>query len=1027
MMRAVRDQMVSDIGAAVLLEGLVLDPTELAAIYARVGEDGDLAQALVPLRSVEENFWAVAPADDYNPENVTDEQAWFDSYTDLLLQLDAPRRTPHPRIARLAGEVEAGVALLNANRSGVERKLGLALDVTPDDFAPPDLDGSAGEGSPVDFPSYSGPPRGSSALDATTAGVGPTFEVDQAAVQTQVNALRARQAARAAYADAVDRRLQDAEATLVWLDYLLLEGGPDSPLGFARDYGELVQDVEEQYARQGDLLMRQQDWLRDGLTELRFGDAGVVEFKTLIVENAVQAGRLDFDDVDDALLDLIAARAAALDALEGSSTIASQWASNRETHEDGLGSGFDVRGLVSAAEALGNQIWRDIAQAGISAADSAATVAIDSVRTLMQTDLASRRAEHRALSGRINRAFEIRAELVGVLTDLYGEYFRTFNDRSPPAISGTLRLDLAASGNPDLLAALDAHAQVSSTVELFAAMARDSALAISQTVPSVGHVSAMSTSRGYLAEETFSWGGSHPDGIVEYVYGTTAGASAAVSTSGLRSNGGVASRKQFALAPNRQTSAEPRTLRVGVRGGAGYLGVGRASYTRSFRGSNDTSTPYVGFGRRVADTTPPLKPLVRIGGLTTVRTRVDGRVVTELWTAGTDRIESVTYTTADHQSGIAGYEYAIGTRADSTLVRDWTPLGGRREFDVYGLELESPGPAAMVREASDNAFGISFRTERGYRVFVRATNGEALTSEPGMSPLIGVDDTHPIFPSGATVGVDWPLVGRLVSSPAWLVRYGALQMCSDPGLTSTDGGASLFGGGIEGAVAAQRATGVMDLGSISSSIGSSTLTLDPAVTVTNDLEVTFRIPPAVDNESGVSHYAWRISADTTAWSAEGWTELPPGVDSVHVEGAPLVWGDTLFFSVVAIDRVGQASAPLHTAFEVEDTTPPVPPRFCADLGTGPGRVRGRIQSIAYDYGSDIASWDTRILDSAGRVILDYPAQPSTTRMNASTVFQRGPIPAPPGTDVLIQLRVRNRAGLESTAVSGPVRLGGGAP
>jgi hypothetical protein len=98
----------------------------------------------------------------------------------------------------------------------------------------------------------------------------------------------------------------------------------------------------------------------------------------------------------------------------------------------------------------------------------------------------------------------------------------------------------------------------------------------------------------------------------------------------------------------------------------------------------------------VADTTPPTTPVVTDDGVITTN-------LSQL---------HATWTSSDPESGIAAYEYAIGTSAGGTDVVDWTSAGTDTSVTKTGLSL------------SDGTT---------YYFSVKAQNGEGLWSAVGTS------------------------------------------------------------------------------------------------------------------------------------------------------------------------------------------------------------------------------------------------------------------------------------------------------
>lgn len=100
------------------------------------------------------------------------------------------------------------------------------------------------------------------------------------------------------------------------------------------------------------------------------------------------------------------------------------------------------------------------------------------------------------------------------------------------------------------------------------------------------------------------------------------------------------------------------------------------------------------------DLTPPTQPIVSVASLYSY----DPNTISFSWTPS-----------SDPESGIAGYEYAIGNPGSLTAHRNWTPVGNVTNF---------------------TATGIGMLTGEVYIVSVRARNGVRAWSTPGESPMV---------------------------------------------------------------------------------------------------------------------------------------------------------------------------------------------------------------------------------------------------------------------------------------------------
>ncbi len=117
------------------------------------------------------------------------------------------------------------------------------------------------------------------------------------------------------------------------------------------------------------------------------------------------------------------------------------------------------------------------------------------------------------------------------------------------------------------------------------------------------------------------------------------------------------------------------------------------------------------------DTSPPSTPAVSVADPYTS----SSSSLTFSWTASTDA-----------ESGIVGYEYAVGTTANPQVIRSWTPVGIASDYTALGLNLQPGQP---------------------YQISVRARNGAHLQSASGVSP--SVIYAPPVSSIGEARGLDY--------------------------------------------------------------------------------------------------------------------------------------------------------------------------------------------------------------------------------------------------------------------------------
>jgi|GEM_PF-1276320 len=146
----------------------------------------------------------------------------------------------------------------------------------------------------------------------------------------------------------------------------------------------------------------------------------------------------------------------------------------------------------------------------------------------------------------------------------------------------------------------------------------------------------------------------------------------------------------------------------------------------------------------VPDTTPPTTPVVSDGGDSTTN-------LTQL---------HATWTSSDAESGVAEYQYAIGTSAGGTDVVDWTSAGTATSVTRTGLNL-----------------GVGST----YYFSVKAKNGEGLWSAVGSSNgILVVEEETPVEPSedGGMPTWAWIVIGlaggAIVGGAGYFLAKGTL-------------------------------------------------------------------------------------------------------------------------------------------------------------------------------------------------------------------------------------------------------------
>ena len=158
------------------------------------------------------------------------------------------------------------------------------------------------------------------------------------------------------------------------------------------------------------------------------------------------------------------------------------------------------------------------------------------------------------------------------------------------------------------------------------------------------------------------------------------------------------------------------------------LTVGQTYYfsVKAVNGAGLTGSATNSNGQTVTDTTPPSAP-------PTVR---DGTGTDVAYTTSTTQLVANWDASTDNESGISGYQYAIGTSAGGTQTVNWTSLGNVTTVTKTGLALTSG---------------------QTYYFSVKAVNGAGLTGSATNSNGQTVDSTAP----SAARGTGWNGNGHL--------------------------------------------------------------------------------------------------------------------------------------------------------------------------------------------------------------------------------------------------------------------------
>lgn len=296
------------------------------------------------------------------------------------------------------------------------------------------------------------------------------------------------------------------------------------------------------------------------------------------------------------------------------------------------------------------------------------------------------------------------------------------------------------------------------------------------------------------------------------------------------------------------------------------------------------------------------------------------------FTTDSARLHAV-WSSDDPETGVAGYEYSIGTSAGATDLISWTSAGLSTEITKIGLDLKQ---------------GAS------YFVNVRVRNGVGMVSEVGSSDGILVDGTPPV---ASTVTDD----GEYTSDNSQLH---AVLECSDPesGIASyecavgtTPGGSDIANwhdaghgpdatitglnlkDGVVYYISARATNGAGMVGPAGTSDGIKVDATPPVgLTVQDDgiytgfADSMYGRWSAADPESGIAGYKYCIGTAPGLDDVASWLDAGSATEHTRT-GLSLASGQTYYITVVAVNGARGVSAPVSSDGIKLDLTPPATP------------------------------------------------------------------------------------------------------
>ncbi|NLN77242.1 MAG: PQQ-binding-like beta-propeller repeat protein, partial [Armatimonadetes bacterium] len=264
------------------------------------------------------------------------------------------------------------------------------------------------------------------------------------------------------------------------------------------------------------------------------------------------------------------------------------------------------------------------------------------------------------------------------------------------------------------------------------------------------------------------------------------------------------------------------------------------------------------------------------------------------------------WSAADTQSGVAEYQYAIGTAAGSTNVVDWTSVGTDTEVTRSDLALV---------DGTKYFFSVKARNGAGTWSEVGSSDGIFVDASPPTTPIVVDDGNYTTIPNvlNASWSADDPHTGVVEYQYAVGTSSGGTDVIN---WTSAGTQTSVSLNDIEllpgalyfFAVRARNGAGLWSEVGVSDGIGIDQ-TPPGAPEVIDEGEYTSSLTSlsarwlAIDPESGISDYEYCIGTIPGGTDIVGWTSSD-GASHITHTGLNLTLDVTYYFTVRAMNGVG---------------------------------------------------------------------------------------------------------------------------
>ncbi|MBI2571446.1 MAG: hypothetical protein HYV63_30935 [Candidatus Schekmanbacteria bacterium] len=360
---------------------------------------------------------------------------------------------------------------------------------------------------------------------------------------------------------------------------------------------------------------------------------------------------------------------------------------------------------------------------------------------------------------------------------------------------------------------------------------------------------------------------------------------------------------------------------------------------------------------------------------------------------------------SDALSGIASYDWAIGTSPGGTQVRGWTSAGNVTAATTGGLTL-ALGSTYWVSVRAVDAVGNVGGAASSDGVTVDGTPPTAGTVNDGSSTDIDFQA------SATTIAANWSGfadVGVGVAAYDWAIgttaggtqlqgwtRVGNVSSATRSGLTLADG-MTIY-------VAVRGVDGAGNVGAAATTDGVTIDLTGPTAGSVNDgtgADVDFQTATTTiwanwsgfaSAGSGLAGYQWAIGRTAGGTELQGWTSLG-NVSSATNAALALAAGTTYFVSVRGYDMLGNTGGIATSDGVAVDLTGPSPGTVWDGLGPVDIDMQGSATTISARWsgftadGAQLAYYEWMIATQSGTMVQDWTRVDGTEASNSALSLQ----------------------------------------